>query len=86
MKGKYVEQCTFRKANLRATLGSSKSMKINSETVHIDPKLCFEQLITYSKFYDDFSHMISHELMTGISSNVVRGLIHHETCQEACVR
>jgi len=61
MVGKRVTQYTFKKKSQVKNLGA-KSVKIEEDTVHIDPKLLFQRLITAGKYRDDLPEVFEHEL------------------------
>ncbi len=64
MEGKNVDHFSFKKADQAVTLGSRTSVKINNETVQVDPQLLFQRLVAVSRerVEGDLSSVFSYEL------------------------
>ncbi len=62
MVGKTVTQHSFQKKEQSVTLDSSNKVKIREETIHIDPQLLFQRLVTVGRHNDNLEEVFQYEL------------------------
>ena len=62
MVGKGVEAYTFKKSKQAVTLGLRSAIKINGESVQVDPQLLFQRLFTVGNRFDGPSSLFRYEL------------------------
>ena len=69
MVNKPVQNYTFKKANQAITLATKTAVKINGDTVQVDPQLLFQRLITaVDGLFEDISEIFTYELCSIPSS------------------
>lgn len=69
MIGQQVDKYTFKRKDQTVPLSINNAMKVNQETVSIDPQLLFQRLITVADRCDeDISNILKYELSTYPSS------------------
>ena len=63
MAGKKVDEHSFKRSEQAVTLGARTAVKIGDESVHVDPQVLFQRLVTVSREREDtLTSIFSYEL------------------------
>ena len=62
MTGKSATDYTFKRSSQAVTLAAKSSVRIQSDTVQVDPQILFQRLIVACNRSDDFQGLVCYEL------------------------
>lgn len=80
MKSRFILDFIFKRKDQIVTMASKTSLKIDGETVHVDPQLLFQRCTTAANgLFDDISEIFKYELCNIPSSLFDKNGFPHES-------